>query len=392
MADDIFGEIYKEMGAKPIINAIGSVTLLGGSTPKPVVKEAMDRADAAYVNLPHLQEVVGKRIAEYCNVPSAYVTSGAGAALALAGAAFMAGNDDDLIQQLPDTSGMKGEMLIQKCQRYWYDRCVEVSGAKLVEFGDELGAVESDLENAITEQTCGITWVANELSPGTVVGNNIQTNPLSLEKVIEIAKKHGIYVLVDAAAQIYPLDILGKYIRMGADAQVIAAKYMGASQSVGLALGTEEMIGKIANQSFTGYEGRRIRGIGRPMKVDRQEIIGVTVAVNEWVTMNHEERLAEAEQQSNVMLAPLQNIKGVKAEIINNIIGNQPFGVRLEIDENIVGISAAELVKKLQDLDTPIWTRNGQNHEENMIKLVPWALSPGQDKIVGEAIAKVLQS
>ena len=392
MADDIFGEIYKEMGAKPIINAIGSVTLLGGSTPKPVVKESMDRADAAYVNLPHLQEVVGKKIADYCNVPSAYVTSGAGAALALAGAAFMAGNDDDLIQQLPNTSGMKGEMLIQKCQRYWYDRCIEVSGAKLVEFGDELGAVESDLENAITEQTCGITWVANELSPGTVVGNNIQTNPLSLEKVIEIAKKHGIYVLVDAAAQIYPLDILGKYIRMGADAQVIAAKYMGASQSVGLALGTEEMIGKIANQSFTGYEGRRIRGIGRPMKVDRQEIIGVTVAVNEWVTMNHEERLAEAEQQSNVMLAPLQNIKGVKAEIINNIIGNQPFGVRLEIDENIVGISAAELVEKLQDLDTPIWTRNGQNHEENMIKLVPWALSPGQDKIVGEAIAKVLQS
>ena len=392
MADDIFGEIYKEMGAKPIINAIGSVTLLGGSTPKPVVKEAMDRADAAYVNLPHLQEVVGKKIADYCNVPSAYVTSGAGAALALAGAAFMAGNDDDLIQQLPNTSGMKGEMLIQKCQRYWYDRCIEVSGAKLVEFGDELGAVESDLENAITEQTCGITWVANELSPGTVVGNNIQTNPLSLEKVIEIAKKHGIYVLVDAAAQIYPLDILGKYIRMGADAQVIAAKYMGASQSVGLALGTEEMIGKIANQSFTGYEGRRIRGIGRPMKVDRQEIIGVTVAVNEWVTMNHEERLAEAEQQSNVMLAPLQNIKGVKAEIINNIIGNQPFGVRLEIDENIVGISAAELVEKLQDLDTPIWTRNGQNHEENMIKLVPWALSPGEDKIVGETIAKVLQS
>ena len=392
MAEDILGQIYKEMGATPVINAIGSVTLLGGSTPKPVVKEAMDRADSAYIHLPHLQEVVGKKIAEYCNVPSAYVTSGAGAALALAGAAFMAGNDDDLIQQLPNTSGMKGEMLIQKCQRYWYDRCVEVSGAKLVEFGDELGAIESDLENAITDQTCGIVWVANELSPGTVVGNNIQTNPLSLEKVIKIAKKHGIYVLVDAAAQIYPLDILGKYIRMGADAQVIAAKYMGASQSVGLALGTTEMIGKIANQSFTGYEGRRIRGIGRPMKVDRQEIIGVTVAVHEWVTMNHEERLATAEKQSNTMLAPLQNIKGVKAEIIDNIIGNQPFGVKLELDEKVAGITAEELVEKLKSLDTPIWTRNGQNHEENMIKLVPWALNPGEDKIVGESIAKILQS
>ena len=303
----------------------------------------------------------------------------------------MAGNDDNLIQQLPDTSGMKGEILIQKCQRYWYDRCVEVSGAKLVEFGEELSASESDFEGAINENTAGVLWVANELSPGTVVGNNIQTNPLSLEKVIEIAKKNNIYVLVDAAAQIYPLDILGKYVRMGADAQVIAAKYMGASQSVGLALGTTEMIEKIANQSFTGYEGRRIRGIGRPMKVDRQEIIGVTVAVHEWVTMNHEERLAIAEEQSRVMLEPLKNIPGVNAEIIDNIIGNQPFGVKLEIDENTVGISAEELVEKLKDLDTPIWTRNGQNHEENTIKLVPWALNPGEDKVVGENIAKVLK-
>ena len=391
MADDIFGEIYKEMGANPIINAIGSVTLLGGSTPNKKVKEAMDKADSAYVPLPHLQEVVGKRIADYCNVPSAYVTSGAGAALALAGAAFMAGNDDNLIEQLPNTSNMKGEILIQKCQRYWYDRCVEVSGAQLMEFGDENTATESDFENAINDNTCGVVWVANEMSPGTVVGNNIMTNPLSLEKVIEIAKKHNIYVLVDAAAQIYPLDILGKYVRMGADAQVVAAKYMGASQSVGLALGSTEMIEKIANQSFTGYEGRRIRGIGRPMKVDRQEIIGVTVAVHEWVTMNHEERLAFAEQQSSVMLAPLKNIAGVKAEIINNIIGNQPFGVKVEIDEKITGISAEQLVEKLKSLDTPIWTRNGSNHEENILKLVPWALNPGEDKIVGENIAKLLK-
>lgn len=392
MAEDILGQIYKEMGATPVINAMGSVTLLGGSTPKKEVKEAMDRADSAYIHLPHLQEVVGKKIAEYCDVPSAYVTSGAGAALALAGAAFMAGNDDDLIEQLPNTAGMKGEMLIQKCQRYWYDRCVEVSGAKFVEFGDEKEASESDFENAITDQTCGVLWVANEMSPGTVVGNNIMTNPLSLEKVIEIAKKHNIYVLVDAAAQIYPLDILGKYVRMGADAQVVAAKYMGASQSVGLALGTNEMIEKITKQSFTGYEGRRIRGIGRPMKVDRQEIIGVTVAVHEWVTMNHEERLALAEKQSSVMLAPLQNINGVNAKIINNIIGNQPFGVKVEIDENITGISAEDLVEKLKSLNTPIWTRNGQNHEGNTIKLVPWALNPGEDKIVGASIAKLLQS
>jgi L-seryl-tRNA(Ser) seleniumtransferase len=127
------------------------------------------------------------------------------------------------------------------------------------------------------------------------------------------------------------------------------------------------------------------------MKVDRQEIIGVTVAVHEWVTMNHEERLAIAEDQSRAMLAPLQNIDGVNAEIIDNIIGNQPFGVKLEIDPSKAGMSAAELVVKLQELDTPIWTRNGQNHEENTIKLVPWALNDGEDKIVGEKIANILK-
>ena len=104
MASDIFGDIYKEMGAKPIINAIGSVTLLGGSTPKPIVKEAMDRADSAYVNLPHLQEVVGKKIAEYCNVPAGFVTSGAGAGLALTGAAFMAGLKIGAYKSLKDIS------------------------------------------------------------------------------------------------------------------------------------------------------------------------------------------------------------------------------------------------------------------------------------------------
>ncbi len=119
-----WGDVYQELGAKPVINAIGSVTMLGGSTPAPEVKEAMERADRAYIPLMELEEKAGDAIARMMNVPAAYITSGAGSALTLATAAFMAGDDDNKIQQLPDTTGMKNEILIQRRQRYWYDRCL----------------------------------------------------------------------------------------------------------------------------------------------------------------------------------------------------------------------------------------------------------------------------
>ena len=250
MADTNWGDIYKELGAKPIINAIGSVTMLGGSTPVSEVKEAMDKADGAYVPLMELEEKAGKAIADMVDVPAAYITSGAGSALALAAAAVMAGDNDDHIQQLPDTTGMKNEFLLQKRQRYWYDRCLETAGAKLVEFGSDEGTTAEDLEKAIGPNTAAVHFYAVEQDP--------DPNILPLDKIIEIAHEHDLPVTVDAAGQIYPLELFGKFVRMGADFQCIAAKYLGATQSVGLALGTEEMIGKISKQSFVGYEGRRV--------------------------------------------------------------------------------------------------------------------------------------
>ena len=118
---------------------------------------------------------------------------------------------------------------------------------------------------------------------------------MPLDKVIEIAKEAGVYASVDAAGQIFPLENFGKYVRMGADFQCIAAKYMGAPQSTGLALGTEEIIDAISRHSFVGYESRRIRGVGRPHKVDRQEMMGCVTAVQRWFKLDHESRLAAAE-------------------------------------------------------------------------------------------------
>lgn len=381
MSHSSWGAIYKELGARPVINAIGSVTMLGGSTPSKEIREAMESADSAYIPLMELEEKAGQAIAELVDVPAAYITSGAGSALTLATAAVMAGDNDKRIQQLPDTTGMKNEILIQTRQRYWYDRCLELAGAKLVTFGSREGTTRDDLQRAIGPNTAAVHYFAVEQSP--------DPKALPLADTIEIAHAHGVPVTVDAAGQVYPLDLLGKHVRMGADFQCIAAKYLGAPQSVGLALGTREMIRKIGLQSFAAYEGRRVRGIGRPQKVDRQEMIGAWVAVKRWMSMNHEERLAEAERKSQTILDSLQGIPGLKAEMIRNVIGQQPFGVNIRVDRAVTGLTVHDVVAKLKAGDPPIWTRVRDG--EDCIAIHVFGLNEGEERVVGERFAALFR-
>ena len=383
MTTQDWGAIYKEMGAKPVVNATGSVTFLGGSTPNAEVKAAMDDADSAFIPLIELEQVAGDRIAEMLGVPAAYVTSGAGSALTLATAAFMAGTDSDKIEQLPDTTGMPNEILIQKRQRYWYDRCLEMAGAKLVEIGDDNGTTTDDLRAAISERTAAVHWVAGEQNP-------VDPNLLTLEEIIDITHAAGKPVSVDAAGQIFPLEHFGKYIKMGADFQCIAAKYMGAPHSTGFALGTKEVIEAISRHSFVGYETHRIRGIGRPHKVDRQEIVGVVAAVQRWLTLNHEDRMASFESKSQEILRPLQGIPGVTASLNPNTFGHQPFGVHLTLDFDVVGLTIDDLVQKLKDGEPSIWTRRALDGADRL-DIHVFGLVEGEAELVGSAMAAVLK-
>ena len=381
MVTSEWGAIYKELGAQPVINATGSVTLLGGSTPVAEVKEAMDRADSAFIPLIELEKAAGDEIARLAGIPAAYITSGAGSALTLATAAFMAGGDDELIQQLPDTTGLKDEIVLQHREQYWYDRCLQLAGAKLVYAGDENGTNEDDIRAAITDKTCAVHVPVVEQAPK-------DPNVVPLDKVIEIAKDAGVYASVDAAGQIFPLENFGKYVRMGADFQCIAAKYMGAPHSTGLAMGTEEIIDAISRHSFVGYESRRIRGVGRPHKVDRQEIMGCVAAVQRWFRLDHESRLAAAEQESLEIIKPLRDIPGVNVSLIDNIIAHQPFGVTIGVDEDVVGFNNEDLVVKLKDMDPPVWTRTMDNAP---LTIHVFGLNPGEARIVGESIAAAVR-
>ena len=238
---------------------------------------------------------------------------------------------------------------------------------------------EKDLEDAINAKTAGVHF--------TMYEQNTDPNALSLEKTIEIAHSHNLPVLVDAAGQIYPLENFGKYVKMGADFQCIAAKYLGASQSSGLALGTKDMIRKISKQSFVGYEGRRIRGIGRPHKVDRQEMMGVVAAVQNWLTMDHETRLSNIEEQSMTLINILSKCPYIEATMIDNIIGHQPFGVKISIKNH--KLTVHDLVNLLKNGTPSIWTRVvGEN---DFIEIHMFGLKAEEEKIVGEKIVEIFE-
>ena len=176
---------------------------------------------------------------------------------------------------------------------------------------------------------------------------------------------------------------------MGADFQCIAAKYMGAPHSTGIALGTEDVIDSISRHSFVGYESRRIRGIGRPHKIDRQEIIGVLYAVKRWMGMNHEERLSIEETKTLNIVNFLRNIKGVKVQIINNIIGHQPFGLSMDIDSNIYKTTNIDFVEILKNSSPSIWTRVPDGEESIVIHV--FGMNNEQSNIVANVIKNELE-
>ena len=223
--------VYTRLGVRPIINAQGNRTVLGGSITTPAVTQAMDEASHTYVEMRELLEKSGEFIAEILGVEAAYVTSGCAAALALSAAACMTGRDPEKIGRLPDTTGMKNEVLLQKPQQYGYDRSFTVPGAKLVRVGDDDGCTRDELDAAIGENTAAVAYLIRADEDDSVV---------PLEDAVELAHSRGVPVIADAAARIYPLDYFRRNAQ-SADLVCFGAKYFGASQSAGCVCGNKEL-------------------------------------------------------------------------------------------------------------------------------------------------------
>ena len=365
-------DIYAKIGARAVINAQGNRTVLGGSATVPEVTEAMAAVNDTYIEMAELLARSGEYIADLLDVEAAYVTSGCSAALAFSAAACMTGRDVEKIAQIPDTTGMKSEIIIQKAQRYSYDRSFTVPGAKLVEAGDEDGCSREQLEAIIGDNTAAVAYLVRTGDPDSV---------LTLEQTVEIAHDAGVPVIADAAAQIYPLD----YFRRNAQAADIAcfgAKYMGAPQSSGFLCGKKELVDAASDQGFIAFQENGGASFGRPMKLDKQEVVGVVTAVERWLTINHEDRLLVFEERLESMQQELGATPGVKAEIEKVPLY---FGSHLSvtIDADVVGKTAQDIADEL-DSGSPRVAVSVV--DDRTLTATSHALNEGEELIVAERI------
>ena len=365
-------DIYAKIGARAVINAQGNRTVLGGSATVPEVTEAMAAVNDTYIEMAELLARSGEYIADLLGVEAAYVTSGCSAALAFSAAACMTGRDLDKIGRIPDTTGMKSEIVIQKAQRYSYDRSFTVPGATLVEAGDEDGCTREQLEAAIGDNTAAVAYLVRPGDPESV---------LTLEQAVEIAHDAGVPVIADAAAQIYPLD----YFRRNAQAADIAcfgAKYMGAPQSSGFLCGKKDLVDAASDQGFIAFQENGGRSFGRPMKLDKQEVVGVVTAVERWLTINHEDRLLVYEERLESVRQELGATPGVEAEIEKVPLY---FGSHLSVtfDAVAVGKTAQDIADELDAGSPRIWV---SVVDDRTLTVTSHALNEGEELIVAERI------
>jgi D-glucosaminate-6-phosphate ammonia-lyase len=335
--------IYAQLGVKPVINARGHNTILGGSTPSPRVRQAMEDAERYYVEMKDLLRSTGELISSLLGCEAAYVTPGAAAALTLGTAACITGNDLAKMARLPDTSGMKNRVLVQARQHYAYEHATTIVGTKLVEVGGPDGTTAAQLEAALTPEVATVLYPAHlEGQPGT----------LSLTEVLAIAHSRGVPVLVDAAGRVFPLDLFKSFARMGADLVAFGAKYIGAPNSSGILCGRKDLVEAAVPQGFIGFETIANRhSFGRPLKLDRQEIIAVAVALQEWFELDHEQRLANLERRLGTISRRLEGAPGVTATLVK-ADGPAPRVLRIGLEPGVARLDIPGVIRGLAE-DVP---------------------------------------
>lgn len=395
--------IYDTLGVRTVINVAGPVTRLSGAPLHPEVAAAMAEAAQSCVRVEDLQAAAGRELARATGAQAGYVTAGAASGLALGAAACIAGLDVAAMDRLPETMGLRNEIVIQRPHLTAYTHALRLAGAKLVEVG-YLGFPGQgitwpwQIESAITARTAAIAYS---------FGNAPGVAPLA--DVVAIARRHSLPVIVDAAAALPPAENLRALIAAGADLVAFSGgKAIGGPQASGILVGRADLIESVAlqHQDMDVYPetwtwraryiesgvlpGPPHHGIGRPMKVGKEEIVGLIVALRRFLARDHAAERAAQEERLATILDAVQGIPGVRAEQIGERDAPRayPTGV-IRIDEKIIEQPVSAIVNALIEGDPPIAVSQNLLHEQALC-IVTALLKPGEEAIVAERLRAVL--
>ena len=300
-ADSALEDIYQRLGVAPVINAASSITRLGGTRTRPETLELMEKAARVMVNMDDLNRAAGREVARLVGAEAGFVCSGAAGGLLLQAAACITGNDPIKMRQLPDTTGLKNEIVIHTMHRFPYDQAYRAAGAKMVEFGDYLYAHPWQLEGAINERTAAVAYLCSPFASDRV---------MPLDRVCEIAHAHELPVIVDAASMLPPRENLYRYLRAGADMVVYSGgKGIRGPQGSGILVGRADLIEAATLQASPA------QFLGRGMKVAKEEVIGLVASLAAFVEEDEEAEMAAYRALVQPVVDALVEIPGLKVTL-----------------------------------------------------------------------------
>jgi uncharacterized pyridoxal phosphate-dependent enzyme len=366
------GNPYDELGVTTVINCEGTMTMLGGSLLRPELEAVMAMAGRHFVSVPELEVAAGKRIAEMLKLPDGYtalVTSGAAAAIQSGLAGILTGNNETFIKQIPDLTGMKSEVIIQKSHRNPFDHQLRTTGIKLVVI-----ETREELQQAVNDRTAMMHFsnFANE------------AGQIKVDEWVKLAKQYNVPCMNDAAADTPPVSHLWDYTNMGYDLVTFSGgKAMRGPQCAGLLIGRKDLIAN-ALLNNSPHEDT----IGRSQKVGKEEIIGMVKALELYLKEDHDALAKEWQDRLEGISKELTKIPGVSTSFFTPDIANHVPHMRITWDAR-VSLTPQQVSKTLRNSKPSIVIGGGEGHPG--LSMNSFMLQPGEDKTVAEQLSRVLR-
>ena len=366
------GNPYEELGVTTVINCEGTMTMLGGSILRPELEAVMAMAGRHFVSIPTLEVAAGQRIAEMLKLPEGYtalVTSGAAAAIQSGLAGILTGDNEALIKQLPDLTGMKSEVIIQKSHRNPFDHQLRSTGVKLIEI-----ETRDQLRQAVSDRTAMMHFTNFANAAGQI----------KVDEWPKLARQYNLPCMNDAAADTPPVSHLWDYTNMGYDLVTFSGgKAMRGPQCAGLLIGRKELIAN-ALLNNSPHEDT----IGRSQKVGKEEIIGMVKALELYLAEDHDSLAKEWQGRLAGIAREVAKVPGVTTTFFTPDIANHVPHMNITWDSR-VAITPTEVSKALRSGKPSIVIGGGE--ERPGLTMCSFMLQPGEDKIVAEQLSRILR-
>ncbi|HEY7310236.1 MAG TPA: aminotransferase class V-fold PLP-dependent enzyme [Gemmataceae bacterium] len=364
-------DVYEALGVKHVINATGTVTVLGGSLMPPEVVAAWISASRHFVNLIELQDKVGERIAKLVGVEAALVTTGAAGALLLGTAAAVTRGDPKLVKRLPDTAGIKHEVILQKAHHSCYDNQLTDVGVKLIDV-----ETPADVKRAVGERTAMMFFMNVAEADGRI----------GRAEWVELARRHRIPTLLDAAADVPPVERLSEYNRAGFDLVAFSGgKALRGPNNTGLLLGRKDLV-EAAKKNANPHCGT----IGRMMKVSKEDTIALLAAVERYVRLDHQAEWREWERRIAVLEQALRDIPALRCERVVPPIANHVPHLILSWDEKRVKMTRQRLTRELAKGDPPVLIGRVSGTGDKGVLLSVFMLQEGEERVLADRLHALL--